>query len=88
MSIKVRRHKSRSPEPLIKEKGACIVCVWQSQIYYTNIFKGKKRLFQNSVTVKIKSLTPYKRLHQVGFISLSYNWVILNDENNQVLVQI
>ena len=77
---KPRRQNSHSPEQTFKEKGAGNGCVWQSHIFYTNIFKVKK-IYSTS---QIESLTPYKRVHQVGLISLSYNWVILNNENNHV----
>ena len=48
MSMKVRRQNSHSPEPTFKEKGAGIVCVGQSHIFYSNIFKVRHNLRLNA----------------------------------------
>ena len=54
MSIKVRRQNSHSPEPTFKEKGAGIVCVWQSDIFYSNIFKVRKFTLKKVRLSKLK----------------------------------
>ena len=55
MSIKLRRQKSHSPEPTFKEKGGGIVYVWQSHIFYTNIFKVKKMYSKKVGELKLKA---------------------------------